>query len=186
MRETWQVVLAGEGGQGLIVAGVLLAEAASLYEGKNAAQTQSYGIATRGGFTKSEVVISTEEIIYPGVEEPDLALALTEEAYVLYARSLPPEAVLIYDAGLICAGQTEKSKARAYGFPFADTARELGRVGAANLVALGAIVALTGIVREDSLKKAIRKRFGGSAADANLRAFSRGMELAKTVPSPKI
>ncbi|MEW6425667.1 MAG: 2-oxoacid:acceptor oxidoreductase family protein [Bacillota bacterium] len=174
----WQVVLAGEGGQGLIVAGILLAEAASLCEGKNAAQTQSYGIATRGGFTKSEVVISTQEIVYPGVEEPDLVLALTPEAYALYARSLPPEAVLIYDTSLINADQLEKSRARAFGFPFTDTARELGRAGAANLVSLGAIVALTGIVGAESLEKTIRRRFSGAAAELNLNAYRRGLTLA--------
>ncbi|MEW6276087.1 MAG: 2-oxoacid:acceptor oxidoreductase family protein [Bacillota bacterium] len=178
MKETWQVVLAGEGGQGLIVAGILLAEAASLGEGKNAAQTQSYGIATRGGFTKSEVVISTEEIVYPGVEEPDLVLALTPEAYALYARSLPPEAVLIYDTSLIDAEKMEKSKARAYGFPFTDTARELGRVGAANLVSLGAVVATTGLVKAESLEKTIRRRFSGGAAEINLQAYRRGLALA--------
>ncbi|MCL6448162.1 MAG: 2-oxoacid:acceptor oxidoreductase family protein [Armatimonadetes bacterium] len=178
MKETWQVVLAGEGGQGLIVAGILLAEAASLCEGKNAAQTQSYGIATRGGFTKSEVVISTEEIVYPGVEEPDLVLALTPEAYELYARSLPPEAVLIYDTSLIDADQMEKSKARTFGFPFTDTARELGRVGVANLVSLGAIVATTGIVGAESLEKTIRHRFSGNAAELNLNAYHRGLALA--------
>lgn len=177
MKETWQVVLVGEGGQGLIVAGILLAEAASIYEEKNATQTQSYGIATRGGFTKSEVVISTQEIIYPGVEEPDLVLALTPEAYEIYARTLAPEALLIYDDGLVAAEEMEKSKARTYGFPFTDTARELGRVGVANLVALGAIVALTGIVRSESLEKSIRHRFSGGAAELNLKAYHRGFEL---------
>ncbi|MEW6276000.1 MAG: 2-oxoacid:acceptor oxidoreductase family protein [Bacillota bacterium] len=178
MKETWQVVLAGEGGQGLIVAGILLAEAASLCEGKNAAQTQSYGIATRGGFTKSEVVISTEEIVYPGVEEPDLVLALTPEAYALYVRSLPPETVLVYDTSLIDAAEMPASTARAFGFPFTDTARELGRVGAANLVSLGAIVALTGLVKAESLEKTIRRRFSGGAAEINLQAYRRGLALA--------
>lgn len=178
LKSTWQVVLAGEGGQGLIVAGILLAEAASLCEGKNAAQTQSYGIATRGGFTKSEVVISTQEIVYPGVEEPDLVLALTPEAYELYARSLPPETVLVYDTSLIDAAEMPASTARAHGFPFTDTARELGRVGAANLVSLGAVVALTGIVGAESLEKTIRRRFSGGAAEINLNAYRRGLALA--------
>ncbi len=179
MKETWQVVLAGEGGQGLIVAGILLAEAASIYEEKNATQTQSYGIATRGGFTKSEVVISPQEIIYPGVEEPDIVLALTPEAYEIYAETLAPEAFLIYDDGLVDAGAMKKSKARVYGFPFTSTARELGRVGVANLVALGAIATLTGVVGFESVEKSIRNRFSGSAAELNLKACHRGAELAQ-------
>lgn len=178
MKETWQVVLAGEGGQGLIVAGILLAEAASSFEGKNAAQTQSYGIATRGGFTKSEVITSTGEIIYPGVEDPDLVLALSPEAYEKYAGALPPGAVLIYDSGLVGAGRNEK-EARAYGFPFTDAARELGRVGAANIVSLGAMVTLVPVVRAESVERALKGRFGGSAAELNLAAFRKGVEMAE-------
>ncbi|MBC7323704.1 MAG: 2-oxoacid:acceptor oxidoreductase family protein [Moorella sp. (in: Bacteria)] len=178
MKETWQVVLAGEGGQGLIVAGILLAQAASLWEEKNAAQTQSYGIASRGGFTKSEVVISTREIIYPGVEEPDLVLALTQEAYGIYAPSLPAQAFLVYDSSLVEPLPEEKIAARACGFPFTETARELGRAEVTNLVALGAIVAITGIVGAESLEKTIRHRFSGRAAELNLQAYHRGLALA--------
>ncbi|MEW5898226.1 MAG: 2-oxoacid:acceptor oxidoreductase family protein, partial [Bacillota bacterium] len=102
----------------------------------------------------------------------------TPEAYALYARSLPPEAVLIYDTSLINADQLEKSRARAFGFPFTDTARELGRVGVANLVSLGAIVATTGIVEAESLEKTIRHRFSGRAAELNLNAYRRGLAMA--------
>lgn len=178
MKETWQVVLAGEGGQGLIVAGIILAEAASIFEGKHATQTVSYGIATRGGFSKAEVVISNKEIVYPGVEEIDLVLALSEEAYEKYARSLERDAVLIYDEGLVDALKLGKGLANTYGIPFTDVAQELGRVGVANIVSLGAITRLTNIVKADSMEKAISRRFSGSAAELNKTAFRRGIELA--------
>jgi len=179
LKETWQVVLAGEGGQGLIVAGILMAEAASIFEGKLATQTQSYGIATRGGFSKAEVIISNKEIVYPGVEKPDLVLALSEEAYEKYARSLGRDTVLIYDEGLVDVSKYEKSLANTYGIPFTDAARELGRVGVANIISLGAITRLTDAVKTDSMEKAIAKRFSGSAAELNKIAYRCGIKMAE-------
>lgn len=178
MKDTWQVILAGEGGQGLIVAGILLAEAASVFENLNATQTQSYGIASRGGFSQSEVVISAHEIIYPGVEDPDIVLALTQEAYDLYAPKLSEAAILVYDAGLI--RPDPMPKARSFGFPFTETARDLGRVGVTNLVALGAIQALSGLIKLESLERAVTHRFGQKAAELNLKALGRGVELVGT------
>lgn len=179
MKETWHIVMAGEGGQGLIVAGILLAEAASIFEMKNATQTQSYGIATRGGFTKSEVIISSGEIIYPGVEEPDIVLALSSEAYEKYTGALSPEAVLIYDSSMVDTAGMKKGAARTCGIPFTDAARELGRVGVANIISLGAIATLTPVVKVPSIEKTIYQRFRGSAAELNIKAFRRGIELAE-------
>ena len=184
MKETWQVILAGEGGQGLITAGALLGEAASIFEQKIAAQTQSYGIAIRGGFTRAEVVIGPEEIIYPGVENPDLVLALTGEAYRLYAGTLPQETILCFDSGLAAAEKEGKAPGRTChgrtcGFPFAETARDLGRMGAINLVALGTIIALTKIVKVGSMEKAIGNRLGSRDEKLNLEAYYRGLALAE-------
>ncbi|TEB04464.1 NADH-dependent phenylglyoxylate dehydrogenase subunit gamma [Pelotomaculum schinkii] len=179
MKETWQIVLAGEGGQGLIVAGIILAEAASIFEGKFAIQTQSYGIATRGGSSSAEVVISEKEIIYESVEEPDLVLALTTDAYEQYAGALDKNAVLIYDAGLVDTTKIEKVTAKTYGIPFTDLARELGKVTVANIVSLGTIARLSDAVKIDSMEKAVLKRFGGSAAELNKKAFRLGIEFAE-------
>jgi len=183
LSQTWQVVLAGEGGQGLLVAGIILAEAASEIEGKNATQTQSYGIATRGGFTKAEVVISDEEIIYPGVEEPNLVLALTKEAYEKYICNMPSNSIMIYDSSNISLANNEKnfSNVKIYGFDFTDVARDLGRVGVANLVALGSIVSITNIVKKESIERVIEKKFSGNTKMINKSAFNKGFELAKSV-----
>lgn len=181
MKETWQIVLAGEGGQGLIVAGILLAEAASIFEGKVATQTQSYGIASRGGFSKAEVIISNREIVYQGVEKPDLVLALSEEAYEKYVGSLGQDAVLIYDSGLVDVSKYEKGQAKTYGIPFTDAARELGRVGVANIISLGAITKLTNAACPAAMEKAMSKRFSGSAAELNKKAYRCGIDLAKKI-----
>ena len=83
-KERYEIILAGSGGQGLVLAGIMLGEAAVL-EGRNVVQTQSYGIASRGGLSLAEVIIDREEIIYQQVQEPDIILALTEEALEKYA-----------------------------------------------------------------------------------------------------
>src|SRR5512136_882491 len=92
-----EVRMAGEGGQGMILAGIILAEAAGIYGGKNVVQTQSYGPEARGGASKSEVVISDGEIDHPEVLEADIVVTLSQEAYDKYAASLKPGGLLIVD-----------------------------------------------------------------------------------------
>lgn len=175
MRETWQVVLAGEGGQGLVVAGLVLAEAA-VSEGLNAAQNQSYGIASRGGFSKSEVIISTGEIVYPGVEVPDLVLALTARAFGLYVSLLPEGAFLFYDRDLVSPRHLPEG-VHSYGLPFYCCAREMGHPEFLNMVALGAIAAKTGMVRLSSLAGAVERRFASAVAALNIQALRAGAQL---------
>ena len=98
MGKRYEVRLSGEGGQGLILAGVILAEAAAIYDNKNAIQTQSYGPEARGGACKSEVIISEDEIDYPKATRIDLLLALTQEACDRYAGELKQEGILVADS----------------------------------------------------------------------------------------
>ena len=172
MKDRFEVVMAGSGGQGLIVSGIMLGEAAIL-EGKNVAQTQSYGIATRGGFSKAEVIIDKEEIIFQQVEEPDIVLVLTEEAMDKFAqvKGIP----VVYDTTLL----RERSEDNFYGFPFTRLATELGRAAAANMIALGAISALTGVVQAESLAEVARRRFSAQAMDLNLQALQAGVNLVR-------
>jgi len=184
MRETWEFVLAGAGGQGLVLAGTLLGEAA-LYDGLNAAQTQSYGIAARGGLTKSEVIISRGEIPYPHVSDPDVVVALSARAASLYAAELPARALLLYDSEACGEGVTGGTGARAIGVPFCRLAREAGNPGAANIVALGAIVTATDAVSGKAVERALEERFEGDVLAANLRAFELGLRaVAERLSSP--
>lgn len=180
MKESWQVVLAGEGGQGLVMAGILLGEAAVL-EGKNASQVSAYGIASRGGFAKSEVIISDTEIEYPGVEEPDLVLALSESAMEKYYGKVADTCLLVYDSSAIKGNFV---KGRICGLPFSATIqqyREREKVTLPlNILGLGALAGLTGLVQPDSLSKAARDRFKKDPA-INLEALKAGLTLAKSV-----
>lgn len=173
MSKHSEIILAGSGGQGLILSGILLAEAAIL-EGKNVVQTQSYGIASRGGLSLAEVIVDEEEIIFQQVRAPDCVLALTEEAAKKYeswaARGVP----LLYDSTLARARTGE----HCIGRDFTRRASELGNAGSVNLLALATVAVLTGAVRLASLERLMRQRFSGAALDLNLQLLALGGELA--------
>lgn len=172
-KERYEVIMAGSGGQGLVVSGIMLAEAAIL-EGKNVVQTVSYGIATRGGFSMAEVIIDREEIIFQQVQNVDVVLALTEEAMEKFQALLGQGTAIVYDTTLLKPRQGE----RLYGHPFTEMASRMGHVGMANIIALGCMAKMFGMVGTKSLAEVIGRRFTGAVLDANLRALDAGGELA--------
>ncbi len=171
--ERSEVILAGSGGQGLVVSGTMLAEAAIL-EGKNVVQTVSYGIATRGGFSMSGVIIDREEIIFQEVQDADLVLALTEEAMEKFRSLVGPKTEMYYDTTLL----KERKGEHLYGYPFTEMAERLGHVGMANIIALGCMAQRNGMVMPSSLAEVIRKRFSGNTLEMNLKALDEGKALA--------
>src|SRR5512142_903638 len=140
MDERTEIRLAGEGGQGMILAGIILAEAAAIHEGKHVTQTQSYGPESRGGASRSEVVISDGEIDHPEVLAPDVVVALSQEAYNKFGKSVKAGGLLIVD------GDAVHTPAHFSGIkiPIGRIAHETtGRAITANTVALGVLVGLT-------------------------------------------
>lgn len=173
MKDQYEIIMAGSGGQGLVSCGIILAEAA-IIEGQNAVQTQSYGIATRGGFSKSEVVISRNEIIFQQVQEPDVVLALTEQAMEMYA-TIESQIPVFYDTTLLKIRVGDNL----HGYPFTELAGKLGHVGTANIIALGAMATKTEMVQIESLALALKRRFSGKVAEMNIKALNIGVELVK-------
>src|SRR5262249_52990212 len=147
----------GAGGQGLILAGVIMAEAASIYDGKQAVQSQSYGPEARGGASKSEVIISDAPIDYPKATVVDALPALTQEACDKSPSDVKEGGVLLVDSDLV--KNLPKGSYKTVSFPIINTAKnEVGREIVANIVALGAMVALTGVVTRESAEKAVLAR----------------------------
>ncbi|MFZ5590272.1 MAG: 2-oxoacid:acceptor oxidoreductase family protein [Bacillota bacterium] len=172
-----EICLSGSGGQGIILAGILLAEAAIL-EGRYALQTQSYGPEARGGASRAEVIISEEFVDYPHVQQPDVLLAMSQEAYDKYAPAVKPGGLVLVDATFV--RPSGAAGFRQVSLPLTDTARsKLGKEISANLVALGALVRLTGLVQPESLQQAVAGRLG--TTPANLAALEAGRELAESV-----
>ena len=169
-----EIRLSGSGGQGLLLCGIVLAEAAIL-DGKNAVQTQSYGPEARGGASKSEVIISDGDIYYPKVRKPDVFLALTQEAYDKYVGSVKEDGIIIVDksvkvSDVKCAG--------IYSLPILDTAKNVvGKAMVANIVALGTINEITGLVSPESLEKAVLNRVPKGTEDLNRKALEAGRNI---------
>ena len=175
MTQRYEIRLAGSGGQGLILAGIILAEAAGVYDGKFVCQTQSYGPEARGGASKAEVVISDGEIDYPKAIRPDVLLALNQKSLEAFSSDLKPGGLLLVDADLV----QEAPASRVLALPFTRIARELGRAMAANIVALGALAQLTGAVSLESLEAAVLARVPKGTEDLNRRALAAGVAAAK-------
>jgi len=175
MSTRYEIRLAGSGGQGLILAGIILAEAAGIYDGKFVCQTQSYGPAARGGASKAEVVISDGEIDYPKAIQPDVLLAMNQKSLDTYIADLKPDGLLIVDAILV----PEVPVSRFIAIPFTRIARELGKEMAANIVALGALAALSGAVTLESLEKAVLARVPKGTEELNRKALAAGVAAAR-------
>jgi 2-oxoglutarate ferredoxin oxidoreductase subunit gamma len=175
MANRYEIRLAGSGGQGLILAGIILAEAAGVYDGKFVCQTQSYGPEARGGASKAEVVISDAEIDYPQAIRPDVLLALNQKSLDTFMADLKPGGLLLVDADLV----QEVPEAPVLSVPFTRIARDLGRAMAANIVALGALAQLTGAVSLESLTAAVLARVPPGTGDLNRRALAAGINAAK-------
>jgi len=170
-----EIRLSGSGGQGLILAGVILAEAANL-EGKYVVQTQSYGPEARGGASRSEVIVSNQPIDFLMVEEADIFLALNTEAYLKYCYRVKPDGVIIIDDGI--SPKLHRTKVNV--FPIIKVAREdLGREIVANIVSLGVFTALSGIMEYASVEEALKNRVPPHTISLNLKAFQRGWELGR-------
>lgn len=171
-----EIRLAGSGGQGVITAAVILAEAAGLHEGKYATQTQSYGPEARGGASKAEVVISDQPIHYPKAQKLDVLLAMTQEACDKYFHDLKVEGTLIVDRDLVANLPTSAALA----VPITRLVKEaLGRDLFANIAALGAVAGATGVVGMEALTAAVLARVPPGTEAANKKALELGFDAGR-------
>ena len=178
MAYRYEIRLSGSGGQGLITAGIILAEAIGVYDGKFVAQTQSYGPEARGGSSKAEVIVSDEEIDYPKAIRLDLLLAMNQRSCDDYYKDLKPGGVLIVDSTFV----TQIPVAQAFQIPFTRIARDcLKKEMVANIIALGAISLLTGIVSKKAVQAAVLKRIPGGTEELNRAALQAGFSAARKV-----
>jgi 2-oxoglutarate ferredoxin oxidoreductase subunit gamma len=179
VKQRYEIILAGSGGQGLVLSARLLGLAAIL-EGKNVAQTQSVlGDSQRGGLSTAEVLIDEQEIIFQQVEEPDVIVALGDMAIKKYAAS-SPRIAMFYESGLADLGERPGFQ----GFPFAELAAKHDY--AVNMIALGVMIELTEPVAFDSMAQAIRQSFSETSARKNLEAVRYGVELAKEAHGKRV
>ena len=178
MSFRYDIRLSGSGGQGLIMMGIILAEAIGVYDGKEVAQTQSYGPEARGGSSKAEVVVSDEEIDYPKAMRVDLLLAMNQKALDEYYEDLKPEGMLVVDSTFV----KTVPKANAIQIPFTRIARDrFKKEMVANIIALGAISELTSIVSKKAIEAAVLSRVPRGTEKLNRDALKAGMAAARRV-----
>lgn len=179
MGDNRELRLSGTGGQGLILAGIIIADAA-IRDGKNSIQSQSYGPEARGGASRAEVIIDNEEIDYPRVSHPDVLLVMSQEACDKYAGDLEQNGIIIADSTYV--EELPAVDGKVYTLPISVTAREsVGRELVANVVALGAMVRITGIVSREALTEALFSRIPRGTEDLNRKALDAGWELGEKV-----
>ena len=176
--ERCRMVFSGSGGQGVITAAVILAEAAVIVDGLNATQSQSYGAAARGGSTRTDIIISDSVILYPKVIQPNVLVCLTQEAYGQYSGIIRPGGLLLLDTRFV---QTEKKvDARQVGLPMYETDMDkTGKPIVFNICMLGALIKITSLVKPESIMTILEKRIPADFLDMNRQALEMGMELCK-------
>jgi 2-oxoglutarate ferredoxin oxidoreductase subunit gamma len=174
-----QIRLSGSGGQGLILAGIILAEAAVI-DGKEVVQTQDYGPEARGGSSKSECVISDDVIDYPKVTVADVVLCLNQESYNKYSQDVHAKGKVIVDTTLV--KEYDHHQENIVALPITKMAtEELGKAIFANIIALGAVVGLTGVVSKDAIEQAVLARVPKGTEELNRKALALGWEMVKKV-----
>lgn len=172
----FEVVFTGSGGQGVILSGMIVAEAAAIIEQKPTVQAQSYGPEARGGMVESYVIMSEGgEVDYPEITYADVIVALSQSGLTRQLAHAKPESVIIVDSTEIDPASVKVGKV--YGLPFATYSKEiLGRPISANIGSLGAMCALVNKVSREAVETMIAKRVPKEYLDQNMSVFRRGFE----------
>ncbi|MBW1862075.1 MAG: 2-oxoacid:acceptor oxidoreductase family protein [Deltaproteobacteria bacterium] len=177
-EDRYEIRFGGAGGQGIITAAIVLAEAAGVYDGKYVCQTQSYGPEARGGVSKAEVIISNKVIDYPMAMKPDLLLAMNQASCDTYFLDLKPAGLLVVDSTLVDQIPTS----RAVAIPFTRIAqKKIGKGIVANMVALGAVGSLSQVVSLKNLEAALLARVPKGTEKINREALLAGIKAAQQI-----
>jgi 2-oxoglutarate ferredoxin oxidoreductase subunit gamma len=175
-----RIVFSGSGGQGVITAAIILAEAAALHENLNAVQTQSYGPEARGGATRADIIISEAPIRHPKVINPHILICLTQKAYIKYANIVRPGGLMLTDRKYVKIDH--KVDARQIELDmYLTVMEEIGKPIVFNICMLGALIELTGLVRQDSILTVLKEKIGPDFMTMNEQALAAGVRLAQTI-----
>lgn len=171
-----EILIGGVGGQGVILAGILLGTAATLFENKKAVQTQAYSSEQRGGMARAEVILSDEPVTDPQVRKPDILIALAQDAVNRHLKKIKPSGLLVMDSDLV--KEVSPGDFQTLEIPATSLAEdELGSIVVANLILLGGLIKKTGLLSVGAMEKAIESNVPPKAKELNLKAFRRGLEF---------
>ncbi len=176
--ERTRLVFSGSGGQGVITAAIILANAAVLFENKNAIQSQSYGAAARGGATRTDIIIDDSEIFFPKVIQPNILVSLTQESYNKFAPIIRPGGLLLVDSKYVSI--QKKVDARHITLPLFDTVmKEIGKPIVFNICMLGALIGISNLVKPASILKVLETTIPEDFMEMNKKALELGLAMGK-------
>ena len=166
-----EIILSGSGGQGLISAGIILAKAA-INSGLNMVQTQSYESQSRGGGSKSEIIIDTDEIHFPKIKKPHLLLCLTKESYMLYNKDIKDQGIVIVDSHIKTESRENLCILK---MPIIETARKkINKEIVANIVSLGIVRQITEIASRACIEHEVFSMFPKISKEIYIEALNQG------------
>lgn len=175
-----EIKLGGFGGQGVILAGIIVGKAAALFDKKEATLTQAFGPEARGSSCSAQVVVSDESILYPYVTRPDILILMSQDAYTRFSPEVAQGGTLIIEEDMVKPGAVPND-ARIYKIPATRIAEELGKRMVLNIVMVGFFAAVTKIVGIEAMRKAVEDSVPKGTVELNLEAFDRGVEWGKKV-----
>jgi 2-oxoglutarate ferredoxin oxidoreductase subunit gamma len=167
--------VAGFGGQGVVLAGMVLGRAATIYDNKHVTLTQSFGPEARGSSCSVQLIVSPDPILYPYLTHIDILVAMSQEAYTRFVPDLRPNGLLLYEQDLIKLDPL-RPDIRAYGIPATRFAEELGRRLVLNMVMVGFLTGLAGIVEPEAARKSVADSVPKGTEALNTAAFEKGLE----------
>ena len=176
MRNLTEIRISGFGGQGVILSAIVIGKAGCIFQNGYSTMTQAFGPEARGGSSSAQVILSTEPILYPYVAHPDVLVVMSQEAYTRFAPQLKPGGILIAEQDLVILDDKVPAGVRVFSAPATRLAEELGRKMVLNIVMVGFFGAVTGLIDQESLRKAVSDSVPPAFQDLNLRAFDKGFD----------
>ncbi len=173
-----EIKIGGFGGQGVILAGIIIGRAASIHDGKDATLTQSFGPEARGGACSAQVVLGTEGNFYPCVTDPEILMVMSQPAYDKFIGELVPGGVLLYEESLVDPKKLPKN-IKSYCIPATKIAEELGRKMVLNIIMVGFFTSLVEEVSKDAVKRSVKEMVPKGTQRLNQEAFMRGYRYGK-------
>jgi 2-oxoglutarate ferredoxin oxidoreductase subunit gamma len=170
-----EVRVAGFGGQGVIMAAIVIGKAASIIDGEFATMTQNFGPEARGGACSAQLILSQKPILYPYVTKPDVMVVMSQEAYGKFASELKPGGLMLIERDLVRVSEIPEG-AQVYGVPATRLAESLGKRMVSNIVMVGFFGAVTGLLEKDSLRRAVEQSVPSSFRELNAQAFDLGWD----------
>jgi len=181
--EKCRIIFSGSGGQGIITAAVILAEAAAIHEGLNAVQSQIYGPQARGGVSRSDVIISDESIDFPKVIQPNVLVCLTQASYNTYSPMIRPGGLLLSDEKYVTRDQ--KTDAKQISLPMYATVMEtIKKPVVFNICVLGVLTGMMKLVKPESIMKVLETRIPHDLLKMNQQALDLGVNMGGEYSRP--